>query len=266
MEFQRLKHHPFFRKYIDVDKGAQCVSYGARTLWEGGAASTPKMNFPGGVLVGDAAGTLNLPKIKGNHTAMASGMMAAESILASDGADYDERFRASDTFKELWAVRNYYQSFKPFGLAGGMLYCGISEFVTKGREPWTLKHKTTDHGATVPLDHPKAVKIDYPKPDGKLSFDRLTNLQRSGTYHEANQPCHLTLKDKEVPNKINFPKFGGPEARYCPAGVYEYVDGKLQIGAQNCLHCKACDIKDPTQNINWVVPEGGGGPAYAAAM
>merc|ERR1711881_419692 len=165
-----------------------------------------------------------------------------------------------------YAVRNYYQAFKKGNLFGGMLYAGMSEYITKGKEPWTLPHGEADHQCLVPLDHKDAKPIKYPKPDGKISFDRLTNLQRSGTNHDHNQPCHLTLKDKDVPEKLNYPVYGGPEAKYCPAGVYEYVDGKLAIGAQNCLHCKACDIKDPSQNINWVVPEGGGGPAYGAAM
>eukprot|EP01013_Petalomonas_cantuscygni_P008278 TRINITY_DN20998_c0_g1_i1.p1 TRINITY_DN20998_c0_g1~~TRINITY_DN20998_c0_g1_i1.p1 ORF type:complete len:570 (+),score=141.58 TRINITY_DN20998_c0_g1_i1:88-1797(+) len=267
MDFQTMKHHPYFRQHIDPAKGAKCISYGARTLYEGGASALPMMNFPGGVLVGDSAGTLNLPKIKGIHTAMKSGTVAAESIIATGGEDYNERFRSCWAFDELWKVRNYYQSFgTPLGMVGGMAYVGVSEYLVKGREPWTLKHHGPDHTSLYELSDPRAKKIDYMKPDGKLSFDRLTNLARTNVNHESNQPCHLRLKDKDVPQQINLAKYGGPESKYCPAGVYEFVDGQLQINAQNCIHCKACDIKDPTQNINWTTPEGGGGPGYSAAM
>jgi len=265
MEFQRMKHHPFFKRFLTA-KGAQCIAYGARTLNEGGITSTPQLSFPGGVLIGDTAGFLNIPKIKGTHTCMKSGMEAAESIFASEGRDLDERIRKSWAWKELWAVRNYKQLFGRYGAIPGFMYCGISEYLLKGREPWTFKHHGEDHDDTKKINSSWAKPIEYPKPDGVLSFDRLTNLIRSSVNHNEDQQSHLKLLDPQLPNRVTFPEYAGPEQRYCPAGVYEYVDGKLTISAQNCLHCKACDIKDPKQNITWTVPEGGGGPNYASAM
>eukprot|EP00761_Pharyngomonas_kirbyi_P013212 gb/GECH01013239.1/.p1 GENE.gb/GECH01013239.1/~~gb/GECH01013239.1/.p1 ORF type:complete len:659 (+),score=176.45 gb/GECH01013239.1/:1-1977(+) len=273
-EFQRFKYHPLIR---NIFENGDCISYGARTLSEGGYQSIPKLTFPGGLLVGDTAGFLNMPKIKGTHTAMKSGMLAAESVFEGfsenkennsvfEASSYADKFKNSWLFDELYSVRNCRPGFK-WGLIPGMVNTGLETIFTRGKSPWTLHLDHADHKATKPISEVKPKK--YSKPDGKISFDLLSNLTRSDTNHDHDQPPHLTLKDSSVPENVNLPKYGGPEQYYCPARVYEYVEGddgnpKLQINAQNCLHCKACDIKDPTQNINWVVPEGGGGPGYGS--
>ncbi len=268
-EFQRFKTHPRIRTFFE---GGTRVAYGARALSEGGLQSIPKLTFPGGVLIGDTAGFLNVPKIKGTHTAMKSGMVAAEAIaeaLAADEAPveveaYPERLRESWVWKELSQVRNIRPSFK-WGFWGGFVYSGLDTFVLRGHAPWTLTHHQ-DHECLEPAAG--CTPIEYPKPDGVISFDRLSSVYLSGTNHEEDQPVHLTLKDPSVPIAVNLAEYDAPEQRYCPAGVYEIVrdnDGanpQLQINAQNCVHCKTCDIKDPTQNIVWVTPEGGGGPNY----
>lgn len=266
-EFQRLKLHPFYRNILERGK---CVSYGARALNEGGWQSIPKLSFPGGALIGCSAGFVNVPKIKGTHTAMKSGLMAAEEIVAKGGIteDFEQDFKASWAGQELWKVRNIRPAFHRFGgLWGGLTYAGIDSFILRGREPWTFTHGSVpDHATLKPAD--KSTPIEYPKPDGKLTFELLESVSRTGTNHEEDQPCHLQLKAGPQPQlQRNLPKFGGPEQKFCPAGVYEYVEDeqgqiKFQINAQNCIHCKTCDIKDPSQNINWVVPEGGGGPQY----
>jgi electron-transferring-flavoprotein dehydrogenase len=269
-EFQRLKTHPKIRPTFE---GGRRIAYGARALNEGGIQSLPKMTFPGGVMIGCEAGTINMPKIKGTHTAMKSGMLAAEAAYAALAGGGEEReltgyasaFDASWVKDELMAARNVRPSFK-WGLLLGTLYTGIDQVLLRGRAPWTLKLGHTDHKSLRKASESK--RIEYPKPDGVISFDRLTNLSFSATNHEEDQPAHLTLRDASVPVKINLAEYDAPEQRYCPAGVYEIVrddDGsnpRLQINAQNCVHCKTCDIKDPTQNIVWVVPEGGGGPNY----
>ncbi|KAM6924185.1 electron transfer flavoprotein-ubiquinone oxidoreductase, mitochondrial [Xenentodon cancila] len=276
-EFQRWKHHPFVASTLE---GGQRIAYGARALNEGGFQSIPKLTFPGGLLIGCSPGFMNVPKIKGTHTAMKSGMLAAEAIFPKVTAEdvdsgtaglhvpeYSENLKNSWVWKELYSVRNIRPSFHNyFGLYGGMLYTGIFYWMLRGKEPWTLKHSGLDAHQLKPAKDCKP--IDYPKPDGKISFDLLSSVALSGTNHEGDQPAHLTLKDDSVPVAKNLAIYDGPEQRFCPAGVYEYVpletgDGmRLQINAQNCVHCKTCDIKDPSQNINWVVPEGGGGPAY----
>jgi electron-transferring-flavoprotein dehydrogenase len=252
-------------------EGGKRVAYGARALNEGGHQCLPKLHFPGGLLIGCDAGTLNMPKIKGTHTAMKSGMLAAETAFDAiqnnrsndDLSDFNSKFRGSWAGKELYAARNVRPSFK-WGLLAGTIYTGFDQIFMRGKAPWTLKHHDPDH-----LQLKKAVDctpIDYPKPDGKITFDKLTNVSFSATNHEENQPCHLQLKDKSIPTSVNLAQYDGPEARFCPAGVYEYVEEqegpRLQINAQNCVHCKTCDIKDPSQNIEWVTPEGGGGPNY----
>ncbi|SDE08773.1 electron transfer flavoprotein-ubiquinone oxidoreductase [Rhodospira trueperi] len=267
-EFQRFKTHPAIRPTFE---NARRVAYGARALAEGGWQSIPKLSFPGGVLVGDTAGFLNVPKIKGTHTAMKSGMLAAEAVfdhLTADKAGaaggYQEAVQASWLGQELKKVRNIRPSFK-WGLWGGLGYSALEAYVFRGAMPWTLGHHE-DHAALKKAS--ECPRIDYPKPDGKLTFDRLSSVYLSNTNHEENQPCHLTLKDDTVPTRINLAEYAGPEARFCPAGVYEFVEDqagagqRLQINFQNCVHCKTCDIKDPTQNINWVVPQGGDGPNY----
>uniref|UniRef100_A0A673A0D0 Electron transfer flavoprotein-ubiquinone oxidoreductase n=1 Tax=Sphaeramia orbicularis TaxID=375764 RepID=A0A673A0D0_9TELE len=276
-EFQRWKHHPFVAPTLE---GGHRIAYGARALNEGGLQSIPKLTFPGGLLIGCSPGFMNVPKIKGTHTAMKSGMLAAETIFAKVTAEdvesetaglhvpeYAEALKSSWVWKELHAVRNIRPSFHNyFGLYGGMIYTGIFYWIFRGKEPWTLKHCGLDAHQLKPAKD--CTPIEYPKPDGKISFDLLSSVALSGTNHEGDQPPHLTLKDDSVPVNRNLAVFDGPEQRFCPAGVYEYVplesgDGmRLQINAQNCVHCKTCDIKDPSQNINWVVPEGGGGPAY----
>ena len=267
-EFQRFKTHPEIRKYFE---GGRRISYGARALSEGGFQSLPRLTFPGGLLVGDTAGFLNVPKIKGTHMSMKSGIEAAEALFAylADEAPaspevtaYPERLKASWLWDELYTVRNVRPSFR-WGLWGGMAYSAIDTFVLRGRAPWTLKNHA-DH--TQLRKASECPPIVYPKPDGKISFDRLSSVFISATNHEEEQPCHLRLKNAEVPIKTNLALYDAPEQRYCPAGVYEIVQEaegpRMQINAQNCLHCKTCDIKDPTQNIDWAVPEGGGGPNY----
>lgn len=266
-EFQRFKTHPSVRKLLE---GGRRISYGARALNEGGYQSIPTLVFPGGMLIGCAAGFLNVPKIKGTHTAMKSGMVAAEAVMdaltegrAGDVVTaYPERLRASWVHKELFLARNIRPGFR-YGLLVGLWYAGIDTLLLHGRAPWTLHHHA-DHSS---LRKAKDVrKPDYPKPDGVVTFDRMSSVFLSNTNHEENQPCHLTLKDASVPVSVNLPEYDAPEQRYCPAGVYEIVrengKPKLQINAQNCVHCKTCDIKDPTQNIIWKTPEGGGGPNY----
>lgn len=276
-EFQRFKTHPTVR---DTFENGTRIAYGARALNEGGFQSIPKLTFPGGVLTGCSAGFMNVPRIKGSHYAIKSGILAAESIIDTleSGATqettgvepkcYADRVKESYIWKDLKRVRNARPSFH-YGLAGGIMMTGFTVF-TKGIEPWTLSHGGADNTKLVPASAAKP--ITYPKPDGKITFDLLSSVALTGTNHEGDQPPHLTLKNDDTPEEINLAKYAGPEGRFCPAGVYEFVptdeaaDGKesfrLQINAQNCVHCKTCDIKDPTQNINWVVPEGGGGPAY----
>ena len=267
-EFQRYKTHPEIRKYLE---GGKRLAYGARAITAGGIMSLPKLTFPGGCLVGDDAGFLNASRIKGSHAAIKSGALAAEAAfdaLAAERAgdeltSYTEAFRKSWLFDELWKARNFKQ-WMAKGLYTGTVMVGLEQFALGGKFPWTLHHQHADHETLEPASQHKP--IDYPKPDGKISFDRKSSVFLSGTNHEENQPVHLTLKDASVPVNLNLAKYAGPEFRYCPAGVYEFVneEGKdrLQINAQNCVHCKTCDIKDPTQNIVWVVPEGGGGPTY----
>lgn len=268
-EFQRFKTHPSVRS---VFEGGRRVSYGARALNEGGFQSIPKLTFPGGCLVGCTAGFLNVPKIKGTHTAMKSGMLAAEAVFdlmsgdatGKEPASYAEKIEASWLWSELYKVRNIRPAFRK-GLWAGMGYAALDTYILRGRAPWTFHHHA-DHTCLKPAS--EAIQIIYPKPDNEVSFDRNSSVYLSGTTHEENQPAHLTLKDHTVPIEHNLKLYDSPEQRYCPAGVYEIVrneDGshpKLQINAQNCVHCKTCDIKDPTQNIRWVTPEGGGGPNY----
>lgn len=267
-EFQRFKTHSEIRGTF---KGGRRISYGARALNEGGLQCLPKLTFPGGVLIGDDAGTLNMSKIKGTHTAMKSGMMAAEAAfeaLAEDAptpelVSYSTAFKASWVQRELHAARNVRPSFK-WGLIIGSIYTGIDQILLRGHAPWTLSHSHTDNKVLLKKD--QASPIDYPKPDGILTFDKLSSVFISNTNHREDEPCHLTLKDEAAPISVNLADYNGPEQRFCPAGVYEYIedDGamRLQINGQNCVHCKTCDIKDVTQNIHWVVPEGGGGPNY----
>ncbi len=266
-EFQRFKHHPAICEVFD---GARRISYGARALNEGGFQSIPKITFPGGGLIGASAGFMNVPKIKGTHTAMKSGIDCADAVFEllsgeREGVEpfgYAERLERSWVWQELYRQRNIRPAFR-WGLFAGLINAGVDTYLFRGRAPWTLKNYE-DHTTLMLANecHP----IAYPKPDGVISFDKLTNLSYSGTSHEEDQPVHLHLKDKKVPIDVNLAKYDAPEQRYCPANVYEIVtDGKtpkLQINAQNCIHCKTCDIKDPGQNIHWVVPEGGGGPNY----
>lgn len=268
-EFQRFKTHPDVRS---VFEGGRRVSYGARALNEGGFQSIPKLTFPGGCLVGCTAGFLNVPKIKGTHTAMKSGMLAAEAVFevlasanpAAEPASYAEKIEASWLWAELYKVRNIRPAFAK-GLWLGMGYAALDTYLLRGKAPWTFHHHA-DHTNLKPASD--APVIDYPKPDNIVSFDRNSSVYLSGTNHEENQPAHLQLKDAQIPIEHNLALYDAPEQRYCPAGVYEIVreeDGshpRLQINAQNCVHCKTCDIKDPTQNIRWVTPEGGGGPNY----
>jgi electron-transferring-flavoprotein dehydrogenase len=267
-EFQRFKTHPAIRGFF---KDGKRVAYGSRAIAAGGLQSLPKLCVPGGALIGDDAGFLNASRIKGTHAAIKSGMLAAEAAAGAlkDGRAgdelnaYPEAFRASWLYEELHRARN----FKPWmsrGLHAGTLMVGIDQVLFRGKAPWTLHHSHADHETLEKKD--EAQPIPYPKPDGVLTFDRLTNLAFSNTNHNEDQPAHLTLKDKSVPVTVNLAQYAGPEQRFCPAGVYEFVDvdtaPRLQINAQNCVHCKTCDIKDPTQNIVWVAPEGGGGPNY----
>jgi electron-transferring-flavoprotein dehydrogenase len=264
-EFQRFKTHPAIRPTFE---GGRRVAYGARALNEGGFQSIPRLDFPGGALVGCAAGFVNVPRIKGNHTAMKSGMAAAEAVFArlsgDAGATVGDALRASWVWDELYRVRNVRPSFR-MGLWAGLAYSAVDTYLLRGRAPWTFRHHP-DYAQLVRAD--SAPPIAYPRPDGKISFDRLSSVFISNTNHEENQPPHLILRDPEKAIAINYRLYDSPEQRYCPAGVYEIVrpDGtgepRLQINAQNCVHCKTCDIKDPEQNIDWVVPEGGGGPNY----
>lgn len=269
-EFQRYKHHPAVAEFLE---GGRRVAYGARAIVTGGLQALPKLTFPGGALIGDNAGFLNVPRIKGSHAAIKTGMLAAEAAFSALAAErshdelatYPEAFEKSWLHDELYKARN----FKPWmskGLLVGTIMAGMDQKLFGGKAPWTLHNKTPDNAKIKKKDGFKP--IAYPKPDNKLSFDRLSSVFLSSTNHEEDQPCHLTLKDAKVPIEINLPLYDAPEQRYCPAGVYEIMresDGtnpRLQINAQNCVHCKTCDIKDPTQNINWVTPEGGGGPNY----
>ena len=279
-EFQRYKTHPKIRPTFE---GGRRIAYGARAISEGGIQSIPKITFPGGLLVGDTAGFLNVPKIKGTHTAMKSGMTAAEAIFdalrdgsdvtsdvtsavssaVSEVTDYRTRLEQSWLWDELHRVRNLRPSFR-WGFWGGLFYSGLDTYVLRGKAPWTLHHHP-DHAALRKAS--ECPRIEYPKPDGVVSFDRNSSVFLSNTNHEEDQPVHLTLKDDSVPIAVNLAEYDAPEQRYCPAGVYEIVhEGedapRLQINAQNCVHCKTCDIKDPSQNIHWVTPEGGGGPNY----
>ncbi|WP_444946718.1 electron transfer flavoprotein-ubiquinone oxidoreductase [Microbulbifer sp. VTAC004] len=268
-EFQRYKHHPVIKQYLE---GGERVAYGARAIVKGGLQSQPKMTFPGGLLIGDNAGTLNFAKIKGNHTAMKSGMIAAESVVEAIAADrnseeltdYTSRYRESWAWKELHMQRNFGPAQHKWGNILGSAYAFVDINLFKGKLPWTLRDTKADHAQLKPAAD--CAKIDYPKPDGVLSFDKLSSVFISNTNHEEDQPCHLILKDAEIPLNHNLPIYDEPAQRYCPAGVYEVVEDangkRFQINAQNCVHCKTCDIKDPTQNIVWVTPEGGGGPNY----
>ncbi|MDP9109970.1 MAG: electron transfer flavoprotein-ubiquinone oxidoreductase [Pseudomonadota bacterium] len=268
-EFQRYKTHPEIRKFFE---GGKRISYGARAITAGGLQSLPKVTFPGGVLIGCDAGFLNTSRIKGSHAAMKTGMLAAESAFAAlaEGRQFDELSSYPSAFEKSWLHEELHvaRNFKPWmskGLYTGALMVGIDQIVLRGKAPWTLHHQHADHECLQPAANHKP--IDYPRPDGKLTFDRLSSVFISNTNHAEDQPIHLTLKDNSIPVHVNLAKYAGPEARYCPAGVYEYVKeesgaDRLQINAQNCVHCKTCDIKDPTQNIVWVTPEGGGGPNY----
>ncbi len=272
-EMQRLKTHPAMRKHFE---GGRRITYGARALIEGGLQSLPKLTFPGGLLIGDAAGFLNVPKIKGTHTAMKSGMLAAEAVadaLAGDHpaevVSYEERIRNSWLWDELSRVRNVRPAFSKFGRWGGFLYSAVDTVLLRGKAPWTLHHPHPDNETLIAAD--TAPRIVYPRPDGVLTFDRLSSVFISNTNHEENQPAHLKLLDPARAVEVNWEHYRSPEVRYCPAAVYEIVGAEegspqLQINAQNCVHCKTCDIKDPTQNINWVTPEGGGGPNYPGGM
>ena len=268
-EFQRLKHHPVFKNTLE---GGERIAYGARAIAKGGLHSLPKMHFPGGLLVGCDAGTLNFAKIKGNHTAMKSGMIAAEVIFNAlqndlantDLTQYTAEFKKSWVYKELYQSRNFGPAMHTLGKFAGGAYNTLDQNIFKGALPFSFKDNVPDHATLKDAD--QAEKIAYPKPDGKLSFDKLSSVFLSNTNHEESQPCHLKLKDASIPIKVNLVKFDEPAQRYCPAGVYEVqeVEGEqaFVINAQNCVHCKTCDIKDPSQNITWVTPEGAGGPNY----
>jgi len=289
--FQQWKTHPYIRTTFE---GGERLSYGARAINEGGFQCIPKLTFPGGALVGCAAGFLNVPKVKGTHTAMKSGMLAAEAAFealrtlpkpeaapaeeeempppfvgpVADLSSYQTAFQSSWVYDELKSVRNMRPSaHSALGMYGAFFYAGVVHYLTRGREWFTLSHGGADHARLKPAAECKP--IEYPKPDGVVSFDLLSSVALTGTNHEGDQPAHLTLKDDSVPVLRNLAIYDGPEARFCPAGVYEYLEDeetkqpKLQINAQNCIHCKTCDIKCPSQNIDWVVPEGGGGPAYS---
>lgn len=270
-EFQRYKQHPIVKQYLE---GGTRLTYGARAIAKGGLQSLPKMTFPGGLLIGCDAGTLNAGKIKGSHTAMKSGMLAAETVYKAITADnksgeelpeYTANFEASWLYEELYLQRNFGPASHKFGNILGAAYTFIDVNIFNGKLPWTMSDPVADHLQMKPAkDFPK---INYPKPDGKISFDRLSSVFLSNTNHEEDQPCHLKLKDENIPLQHNLPIYDEAAQRYCPAGVYEIVDNeagekKFQINSQNCVHCKTCDIKDPSQNITWVTPEGAGGPNY----
>jgi electron-transferring-flavoprotein dehydrogenase len=267
-EMQRFKTHPHIRRIL---AGGERVAYGARSLNEGGWQSLPKLTFKGGLLIGDAAGFLNVPRIKGIHTAMESGMLAAQACFEALSEEYVEprelisysdKINKSWVAEELYKVRNVRPGFR-YGLTLGLINAAFETYVSGGKSPWTLSNHA-DHLMLKSAKHSK--KIDYPKPDGVLTFDRLSSVYLSNTFHEENQPSHLVLKDKELSISLNYKEYASTETRYCPAAVYEIIDEstnpKLQINAQNCIHCKTCDIKDPSQNIVWCAPEGGGGPNY----
>jgi len=267
-EFQRFKTHPTISKILN---GGKRIAYGARALIEGGIQSLPTMHMPGALLIGCDAGTLNMPKIKGSHTAMKSGIIAAETIIEfldndSNLSSYEEKFNSSWVYNELYSARNVKPSFN-WGLVPAIIFTGIDQILFRGKMPFTLKHPHADHETLLPAKEMK--KINYPKYDGILTFDKTSSVYLTGTNHEENQPVHLQLKDKSLPIHYTLKKFDEPAIRYCPAGVYEVqrdVEGlnpKFVINAQNCIHCKTCDIKEPSQNINWVTPEGAGGPNYA---
>ncbi|WP_339879351.1 electron transfer flavoprotein-ubiquinone oxidoreductase [Pseudidiomarina gelatinasegens] len=268
-EFQKFKTHPEIAKTL---QGGKRVTYGARAITKGGFYALPKMTFAGGVLVGCNAGTLNFAKIKGNHTAMKSGMLAAESIfealqneqVPAELPDYAQRFEQSWLYKELYRSRNFGPAVHKFGTILGGAYNTLDQNWFGGKLPFTIKDETTDHSQMRKASECKP--IDYPKPDNKLTFDRLSSVFLSNTNHEEDQPCHLKLKDASIPLNVNLPEYAEPAQRYCPAGVYEVVEENgeavFKINAQNCIHCKTCDIKDPSQNITWVTPEGTGGPTY----
>ena len=271
-EFQKFKHHPVIKQYLE---GGKRISYGARAIIKGGLNSLPKMTFPGGLLIGCDAGTLNAAKIKGSHTAMWSGILAAESLFKalqaespeSEITEYSSRFNNSELYKELHQTRNFSAGFHKFGFWLGSALSFLEQNIFFGKFPLTFHDKSSDHSQMKPAA--ECPQIDYAKPDGVISFDKLSSVFLSNTNHAEDQPCHLQLKDASIPIDVNLPKFDEPAQRYCPAGVYEVVeesDGgkRFQINSQNCVHCKTCDIKDPSQNINWVVPEGGGGPNYPA--
>jgi electron-transferring-flavoprotein dehydrogenase len=271
-EMQRLKTHPALRGHF---AGGRRIAYGARALAEGGMQSLPQLVFPGGCLVGDAAGFLNVPKIKGTHTAMKSGMLAAEAVAgmlaegAAEPATYPARLKASWVWDELWRVRNVRPAFAKWGFWGGLANAAVDTYVFRGRAPWTLHHAAPDHTTLRPAG--AVPGIDYPKPDGVLTFDRLSSVYISNTAHAEGQPTHLRLGDPARAISVNWETYGSPETRYCPAGVYEIVGAeqgspRLEISFANCLHCKTCDIKDPTENIEWTSPEGSGGPAYPSGM
>ncbi|WP_221197224.1 electron transfer flavoprotein-ubiquinone oxidoreductase [Simiduia aestuariiviva] len=269
-EFQRYKHHPVIAQYL---QDGTRTAYGARAIVKGGLQSQPKMSFPGGLLLGDNAGTLNFAKIKGSHTAMKSGMLGAEVVAQAlaDGRKSDDLTEFASAYKDSWAWKELHQqrNFGPaqhkWGNLLGSAYAFIDINIFNGKLPWTLSDPKPDHAQLKPAD--QCPKIAYPKPDGKLSFDKLSSVFLSNTNHEEDQPCHLQLKDKDIPIQVNLAKYDEPAQRYCPAGVYEVVETaegekRFQINAQNCVHCKTCDIKDPAQNITWVAPEGTGGPNY----
>lgn len=267
-EFQRFKTHPMLKSLL---KNGERIAYGARALNEGGWQSIPKLTFPGGVLIGDGAGFLNVPKIKGIHTAMQSAMLAAETCfdlllqkqtVVFENEAYAQKVTSSWLGQELYKVRNIRPGFR-FGLWAGLAIAAFETYISRGKLPWTLHHKP-DHTRLKYAQ--KMPQIQYPPPDGVYTYDLLSSVYLSNTYHEENQPCHLKLKDRSLAISVNYYRYASPETRYCPAGVYEVVNGphglRLQINAQNCLHCKTCDIKDPKNNILWTAPEGGGGPNY----
>jgi electron-transferring-flavoprotein dehydrogenase len=271
-EFQRFKHHPVIKKHLE---GGKRLAYGARAITKGGLNSLPKMVFPGGALIGCDAGTLNFSKIKGNHCAMKSGMLAAEAVAEAllaggQGGDelnaYVDKFKASWLYEELYRSRNFGPAMHKLGTLFGAAFTYVDQNWFGGRLPFTLHDRVPDHTTLKPAA--QAAKIEYPKPDGVISFDKLSSVFMSSTNHEEDQPVHLKLTDPSIPIQKNLPLYDEPAQRYCPAGVYEVVgeagDKRFQINAQNCVHCKTCDIKDPAQNITWVAPEGSGGPNYAA--
>ena len=266
-EFQRFKTHKAIRKMLE---GGKRIAYGARALIEGGIQSLPKMHMPGALLIGCNAGTLNMPKIKGSHTAMKSGIIAAETIIENiknkaDLSIYEKKFKNSWAYKELYKARNVKPSFS-WGLIIGILFTGLDQILFRGRLPFTLKHKHSDHETLKPANQMK--KIEYPNPDGKISFDKTSSVYLTATNHADNQPVHLKLKDTNLPINYTLKEYEEPAQRYCPVGVYEVqkdkdeMNPKFVINSQNCIHCKTCDIKEPSQNITWVAPEGGGGPRY----